>query len=149
MTINFNINKQELSTQFNQKVVADSRNYLIAKFNFTSSEWDRIPLKIALFTYNGQTYKKILGSDENCDMNECYIPPEVIHSPRFSVSIYGGDRITTNSVKINVEPSGYTENIINEKPTQSTLIQMEYLMQKYALICNNILQDCKKLVKEE
>jgi hypothetical protein len=47
-------------------------------------------------------------------MNECYVAPEVIRSPGFTVSCYCGDRITTNEVRVDVLTSGYTEKIVNQ-----------------------------------
>lgn len=147
MIISFAVNKQKLSRLDNQEIVADSKNYLIARFALQSIEWQN-NVVYALFSYKDKTYKKILGAEDGCDFNECYIPYEVIHSPQFTISLYAGDRITSTRVKIPVESSGYTENIINEKLTENTLDQMNNLLAKYAKICNNILQDCKK-IKEE
>lgn len=150
MTLEFIINNQSLTkykSQSSQKVVADSRNYLKALFHFQSEEWKN-QICYALFTYQGQTWKQILGVEEDCAWNECYVPEEVIHAPGFAVSCYCGDRITTNEVKVDVVSSGYTENVVNQRPTQSVMDQANALLKKYALICNSILQDCGK-IKEE
>lgn len=125
------------------QVVADSKNYLIAQFDFRTDEWLNGPVW-ALFTYEDQTYKKLLGA-EQLALNECYVPPEVIKSPSFTVSLYTGDRIVTEVVKKKVIPSGYTENIKNQNVSPSVLEQIDQLMKGYAIICNNILQDCKKI----
>ena len=80
MTLEFVVKNQTLTKHRNQenlKVVADSRNYLKAKFNFQTKEW-RDQVCYALFTYQGQTYKMILGSEKNCEYNECFVPFEVI-----------------------------------------------------------------------
>jgi hypothetical protein len=52
MTLDFIVNRQFLTkhrNQINQKIVADSRNYLKAKFHFQSEEWDG-QICYALFT---------------------------------------------------------------------------------------------------
>ena len=147
MTLNFIVNKQSLSkhkSQNDNRVVADSKNYLKAKFYLQSEDW-KGQLCYALFTYQGQTWKKVLGAEDDVEANECFVPEEVIHAPGFTVSCYCGDRITTNEVKIEVISSGYTENIVNQKVTPSAMDQMNTLFKKYALICNSILQDCGKI----
>ena len=150
MTLEFIVNRQFLTkhkSQLSQKVVADSRNYLKARFHFQSEEWQG-QICYALFTLQGQTYKMILGAEEDCAWNECYVPAEVISSPGFTVSCYCGDRITTNEVRADVVSSGYTENIVNQRITPSVLDQANAMMKKYALICNSILQDCGKIKDE-
>ena len=147
MTLDFIVNNQSLTkhkNQNSQKVVADSRNYLKARFHFQSEEWQG-QICYALFTLQGQTYKKILGAEEECEMNECFVSPEVISAPGFIVSCYCGDRITTNEVRVDVVSSGYTENIVNQRLTPSVMDQANALLKKYALICNSILQDCGKI----
>ena len=150
MTLDFIVNNQTLTKHKNQtgkRVVADSKNYLKAAFHFQSPEW-KDQICYALFTLHGQTYKKVLGAEEDCELNECYVSPEVIHSPGFTVSCYCGDRITTNEVRVDVLTSGYTEKIVNQNTTPSVMDQANALFKKYALICNSILQDCGK-IKEE
>ena len=150
MTLEFIINNQSLTkhkSQNSQKVVADSKNYLKALFHFQSEEWKN-QICYALFTHQGQTWKQVLGAEDGLEMNECYVPAEVIHAPSFTVSCYCGDRITTNEVRVDVVSSGYTENVVNQRETTSVMDQANALMKKYALICNSILQDCGK-IKEE
>lgn len=150
MTLDFIVNGQSLTkhkNQSNQKIVADSKNYLKALFHFQSEEWQN-QICYALFTISGQTYKTILGADQALGWNECYVPEEVIHAPGFTVSCYCGDRITTNEVRVDVVSSGYTENIVNQRVTPSVMDQANTLLKKYALICNSILQDCREIEKE-
>ena len=150
MILNFDLTNQTLTKSSDidtLNIIADSRNYLIARFNFNTEEWaDRIVY--ALFTYNKKTYKMILGADERLAANECFVPYEVIHSPGFTVSCYCDTRITTNPVSIKVKASGYTENIANQQATPSVMEQMNGYMKQYAMICNQILQDCQKIYNE-
>ena len=151
MTLIFYVNKQSLSlrpVQINTKVVADSKNYLKAQFVFQSSDWKESKIQYVLFSHNGKTYKKILGVEEGLAANECYVAPEVIKPGKFSVSIYCDNMITTNKVDVEVDPSGYTENIENQKATPSVMEQMNQLMYKYTSLCNEIYKECKK-IKEE
>ena len=127
---------------------ADSRNYLVAKFHFETEEWNNSDLKYALFTHNGKTYKQILGADEKLGINECRVPPEVIKVPGFEVSVYSGDLITTIPLTIRLKASGYTENIENQDVTPSVFEQMNKIMNRYAVLCNQILQDCEQIKQD-
>jgi hypothetical protein len=150
MTLNFYVNHQSLTINPAQKdieVVADSKNYLKAKFVFQTSEWKDFTPIGALFTHNGDTYLKLLGTD-GLAPNECYVSPEVIKTGSFSVSLCGGDFITTDTVNIKVKPSGYTTNIKNMDATPSVLEQHNELMFKYASLCNDILKECQRIQKE-
>ena len=113
MTLNFAVNNQALSlnrAQQNLKLVADSKNYLVTKFMFMSSEWKKGELVYALFSYDGRIYKQELGIEEELNPNECYVPEWVIRAPGFKVSLVGGDRITTNEVEVKLLPSAYTSD---------------------------------------
>jgi hypothetical protein len=115
MILNFDLHNQTLSKSSEVDtlhIVADSKNYLVAHFNFVTEDWkDRVVY--ALFTYNKQTYKMILGADDRLGPTECFVPHEVIHAPGFTVSCYCDTRITTNAVQVKAAKSGYTENIAN------------------------------------
>ena len=150
MTLLFYVKEQSLSLACKEQptIIADSKNYLKAQFAFQSSEWKSGKLLYALFTHNGQTYKKILGAENDLKWNECYVAPEVIKEGNFSVSVFCDDLITTNPVSLNVLKSGYTENIVNQKATPTVLEQMNQLMYKYASLCNEIHKDCERIQKE-
>lgn len=90
-------------------VVADSRNYLYACFNF-SAEWDG-QNKTAVFTHGENVYHVLLSNDE------CVVPHEVIKSPAYSVSVFAGDLITANETQVDVGVSGLKEGISPPKPT--------------------------------
>lgn len=147
MTLLFHINNQTLSinpAQKNITVVADSRNYLKVAFAFNTKEWQESTIVYALFSHCGKTYKKILGIEEGCAPNECYVAPEVIKEGGFVVSVYADNLITTNSVSIPVLKSGYTENIENQRTTPSVMEQMNEKMYQYAKLCNDIYEAIKK-----
>ena len=150
MKIQFEVINQTLTrskAHLNEKVIADSKNYLVANFNFRTEDWNGLEIW-AIFTHKGQSFKRLLGID-GLEYNECYIPFEVIHTPNFEVSLYGGNRITTNNHLIKVEPSGYTEKAINESfVSPSTVEQADGLMKEYAKICNEILLECREILNE-
>lgn len=151
MTLQFFVNNQNLSlnpAQRDVKIASDSKNYLKARFTFQTSEWTRGVLRYALFSHNGETYKKFLGIEPGCKSNECYVAPEVIKDGTFAVSVFCDDLITSTKVSIPVEDSGYTENISNQETTPTVLEQMNELMHNYASLCNEIYKECQK-IKEE
>lgn len=148
MTLLFYVNNQTLSlnpAQKNIKIVADSKNYLKARFIFQTSEWTRGVLRYALFTHNGKTYKKILGIEPGLKSNECYVAPEVIKEGSFTVSVFCDDLITSTAEVIPVSASGYTESIENQPNTPTMFEQMNQLMYKYANLCNDIYKECQHI----
>lgn len=152
MTLIFYVNNQSLAlspTQQNITVASDSKNYLKAKFIFQTSDWKKDTIKYVLFSHNGKTYKKILGIEEGLAENECYVAPEAIKPGKMYISIFSEDLITTNRVSIQVDDSGYTENIINQKATPSMQEQMNTMMYKYATLCNEILKECQNVLKQK
>ena len=151
MTLQFYVNNQTLSlnpAQKDIKIVADSKNYLKARFIFQTSEWTRGVLRYALFTHNGKTYKKILGIEPGLKSNECYVAPEVIKEGNFTVSVFCDDLITSTTEVIPVSASGYTEKIENQPSTPSVIDQINTMMYKYATLCNNILKECEQIKNE-
>ena len=155
MTLTFYVNNQSLSLNPNQKnieIVADSKNYLVAKFIFQSQDWKNKNIKYALFSHNGKTYKKILGAEAGLAENECLVAPEVIKAGAFSVSVFCESLITTHTIDIPVRASGYTEKIENQNANPSVMEQMNQLMYKYASLCNSIYEGCQEIeknIKEE
>lgn len=103
MQLQFLINKQYMRRMDNNRVVADSRNYLEAYFMF-SPDWDNIP-KTAVFSYEDDCYEVLIKN------NECKVPHEVIKAPEFQLSVFGGDQITTNIIQVNVIDSGLTPDV--------------------------------------
>lgn len=151
MTIKFNVQNHMLvihPSQAKLRLASDSRKYWVANFDLRTEEWKN-KIVFALFTFGERTYKMVLGADSELGWNECWIPAEVIHAPKFSVMLYCDNRITTNLVTIPVDNSGYTDKIMNQRVTPSIMEQMDELMKRYALICNSILQECYKIKNEK
>ncbi len=106
--LQFTVKNQTMNRTDKFKVVADSRNYLTANFIF-SDEWTS-PVT-AVFKYDESYYNVLLEG------NSCIVPWEVIKAPFFTVSVFSGDRITTNVIQVSVEKSGY---VIGESPKDPT-----------------------------
>lgn len=99
------------------RVVADSKNYLCARFSF--SECWRGLTKTAVFTgADGAVYHVLLEEDA------CLVPAEVIRPARFLISVFGGDRLTTDHAVVEVEASGCAEGVTPPVPTPDIYAQL-------------------------
>ena len=118
MKILFNVENQRLKRIDNNSVVADSKNYLKAKFNILSDDWEGE--KTAIFKNGNFKFHTLLNSDD-----ECIVPWEVIKPPCFTVSLFAGDLITADEISISVKKSGY-ENGTNapQDPTPDIYTQI-------------------------
>ena len=100
--------KQNLYRTDADGVIADSRNYLTAKFEL-SEEWTGEVT--AIFGYGGKFYHQVLTE------NSCTVPWEVIHAPYFTVSLFCGDLITSDELRIRVGKSGFEDGEVPGTPT--------------------------------
>lgn len=118
MTLLFNIDNQRIITANSRYVVADSREYLTARFVF-SGDWDGCT-KTAIFAGKDGTYEVLLTNDE------CTVPHEVLNG-RFGVSVFGisgNTRITTDTAYIAVHQSGFAEGETPSDPTPTVYEQL-------------------------
>lgn len=118
MILLFTVDHQRMDTSNVRHVVADSREYLKAKFIFTP-DWDGC-VKTAIFSGTEKAYEVLLTGDE------CTVPHEVLGG-RFGVSVFGinGDmRITTDTAYITVHKSGFAEGETPSDPTPTVYEQL-------------------------
>lgn len=121
MVLDFTVTNQTISFNERRQVVADSVNFLYAKFTF-SEEWDIADSKVAVF-YKTDTggrplhpaYEVTLAGDG------CTFPSAVIKPPVMWVSVYCMNAakqklITANMQPVSVIPSGFGENSILPLP---------------------------------
>lgn len=106
--IAFYANGQRLEMQSEPIVVAKSRNEYTAAFSFTE-DWKDITKKTAVFRRFSDGQSFTVDLDNN---GKCKVPWEVIETPRFYVSVYGGNLRTMTEVYVNVEKTGYDENAV-------------------------------------
>lgn len=117
--LTFLANKQVLTRTDNSLVVADSVEYLIAKFMFADG-WDG-KAKTVVFGNGTDVYTVPLVGDS------CMVPWEVLKASAFKVSVYGthdDERITTNMILIPVNESGYSEGLTPQPPTPDVYEQI-------------------------
>ncbi len=114
--LTFHVDGQYIRTQ-REKVVADSRNYLVAQFYF-SEQWQELPKTAVFQSVSGEVYHVLLEDDR------CMIPPEVIIPTHFLVSVFGGDRLTADTATVEVSASGYAAGGEAPVPTPDLYTQL-------------------------
>lgn len=116
MLLSFNVEKQIITRTDTEKVVTNSMNYLYAQFSF-SDEWTGE--KTAVFKGKHGTYNAILDAE-----NKCLVPWEILTEAMFDVSVFCGDLITANAVKIFTIQSGYEIGDESRIPTPEIYTQV-------------------------
>lgn len=114
LPLNFTVSGQRIYHYDRFNVVADSINYLYLKFKF-SVGWRTEP-KYALFYGVDRDTPPVEVLLEN---DGCFVPPEIIRSPCFHVSLYAANehrRITTELFKIPVLQSGFSADTVQPIP---------------------------------
>lgn len=117
--LTFLANKQVLTRTDNNVVVADSADYLVAKFTFAEG-WENMS-KTVVFGNGTDVYTVPLAIDS------CSVPWEVLNAGAFKISVYGthnNERITTNILSVPVEESGYSEGLTPQPPTPDVYEQI-------------------------
>lgn len=128
LKLKFNLRHQDIQLVNKGAVVAtDSKDYLVAKFNTVSDDWET-PLT-AVFTddKHKQPYAVIVGADERLAEDECFVPWEVLtDAANVYVSVYCGNLHTTVTASFKVRKSGYIEGETPPPPSPTvydTIIQ--------------------------
>lgn len=121
--ITFSVVNQKIRRTDSLAVVADSQNYLYAKFNFETYQWSGLT-KTALFRAgtSGQVYEMILEDDDTCE-----VPHEVLTEgdKYVYVSVFAGELVTANVAKVFVQRSGYWSDAESSSdPTPSVYQQI-------------------------
>ncbi len=114
--LDFSVDGQNIHAP-HQKVVADSRNYLLARFSF-DEVWQGLTKTAVFQGADGKVYHMLLEGDS------CAIPAEVIKPTRFTVSVFGGDRLTTDRAVVEVAASGMLDGVIPPVPTPDIYTQL-------------------------
>lgn len=105
--LSFSVINQELVRTDDLYLVNKIQNYVQIEFTFDGKEWEDID-KYVIFTTKKKNYSIPLGNKMICNTK---VPYQVLRHNKFYVSVFGGNRITTNEVKVVMDISGYTENI--------------------------------------
>lgn len=118
--LKFEVRNQIITRVDSFQPVAASVNYLLAGFVFKTGEWANTPLKTAIFETVDAAYKMVISN------GYCLVPWEVLQNPGYiSVSVFGGDRITTNKAKVYIAETGYVDDAQNDtEPTAAVYDQI-------------------------
>ena len=135
MIIEINIEKQIGSRTDQNKVVADSQNYLKVHFTFTD-EWTGTKTALFKHKHQKQSYAAILDETDSC-----IVPHEVIKSGCFYISAICGDLITANNVLIEVDDSGYNAGATLSDPTPSVYNQILTAAENAEKIAQSVRND--------
>ena len=106
MNLNFEVINQKLKRLDENIIINKTHNYVYCNIIFSTSDWTGLDKFIIFKDGWGDVYRVHLGEED--EFNDIKIPNNLMEGTRFSISIYGGDRLTTNELLIMVAPSGYT-----------------------------------------
>ena len=115
-TLDFFVDEQFIRAP-HHKVVADSRGYLTARFSFGEA-WQGLTKTAVFLGADGRTYHVLLTDDA------CEVPPQVLRPTQFFVSVFGGDRLTTDRVAVEVAASGFAVGITPPPTTPDIYSQL-------------------------
>ena len=155
IVLTFNVIGTDLRRTDINRIVAVSRNNVSAKFNF-NSDWDDISPKVVQFYKNEEYYNVSLENDE------CNVPWEVLtEAGTLSITVTGGDLITTTTVDINIygtglsdsglvptvaSPGVYSEIVKLASNIESDYSGMKSIIDAYEETVNNSMTDISEAV---
>lgn len=103
------------SARSREPIPSGNQNHIFARFTFTS-DWDGLN-RIAVFSRNNQDVFNVPIVDSVCP-----IPNEMLATPgTITVSVFGGDRRTVNSVALEVVQSGFKQGLPPSPPEPNSL----------------------------
>ena len=134
MIVSFSLKNQVIRRTDSNTVVAQSRNYLRAKFNALTDDW------IGPITAIFNEYTVLLDGN-----NECLVPWEVLQNPGVvKVSAFCGDLHTASVVTMVVNPSGYVDGETPEPPTPGVYEQLTGMVQNAIDTAQSVRDDANE-----
>ncbi len=136
MELNFKITNQKLELLENEFIVEKSKNYLYANFEFTTKEYDGL-VKTAVFNHSSlnNPVHVILDNDK------CLVPHEVILAGYIEVSVFAGDMIPTNVVRVSVNSTMSGDTVAPSEPTADVYTQIYELAQNACDVAQSVRDD--------
>ena len=115
--ITFRVENQKISRTDKFTVVANSHDYLRARFEFMTDEWSGS--KTAIFRRTDKRKLILMDNDE------CYVPWEFLDGKGIGyVSVFCGELVTANEAPMEISPSGYGEGYETQVPTPGVYEQV-------------------------
>ncbi|MFR3727637.1 hypothetical protein [Lacrimispora sp.] len=131
MILDFHVNKQKLIRADTEQPAAQSMQYLVCRFIFSSEDWANMEKHAVFKRYlggNSDAYTVPLNNE-----GDAIVPAEVITAKGFEVSVYGyndGQRITTNKIYVPVHETGYEQGGTPSTPAPALYEQLLDAMKK-------------------
>lgn len=130
MRLDFTLDRQVITRTDSNRVVAGSKGYVTAHFTDVSGDWHE-PVT-AIFG----TYVVLL------DNMECTVPWEALADPgAFEVSAFCGDLHTANTVRVDVEASGYNKGETPADPTPDVYQRFMEAVEESKRIAQSVRDD--------
>lgn len=130
MFVTFNLKNQVIQRTDRNVVAAGSKNYLFAKFNLLTDDWNGTITAV----FNDK--KQVLNEERVCE-----VPWEVLQNPGIvKVSAFCGYLLTSTIATIEVVPSGGTDGTVTEPPTPDVYAQITSLAQNAVDTANSVQQ---------
>lgn len=118
MILKFYVKNQTLVHSNRNVIASGSKNYLFAEFRF-SKEWAGINKTAVFVSADGsKRYHMLLNK------GRCAVPAELIADGGFYISVFGGDRITSTQIYIDVSESGIADGLTPPTPTSDIYDQI-------------------------
>lgn len=118
MVLKFYVKNQTLVYNQKEQTASGSKNYLYADFKF-SNEWSGLG-KTAVFVSADETIRYHMLLEDG----RCAVPSEIIAKGGFYVSVFGGNRITSTRVFVDVSESGIEPGLTPPEPTEDVYDQI-------------------------
>ena len=135
--LQFTVSNQTLERQDDFVVVEGSENYLRARFDFTTEDWDGL-IKTGVFIDEDGDIHPSLCADDICD-----VPKEWLIKQKGYVGVIGSDgstKITTRAVKVNIKEKGYVSAGEIDEETQTYFDQILQALAENLLEVRNLAE---------
>ena len=122
--IEFSVEKQKLTLLTKEPLRAKDENYFYAVFNLCE-KWSNVSGIKASFVRDDLSFViELTQGADNC--LECLIPWELMTDKgEFYVGVFGGDRILTNTVRVDVAESCLCDGVAPQPPTPDWFTKIE------------------------
>ena len=136
MELKFQITNQKLELIESDFIVEKSKNYLTAQFDFLTPEYDGL-VKTAVFYHNSleNPVYVILEGDR------CLVPYEAICAGYMEVSVFAGDLIPTNVVRVAVNSTMQGDAVAPKEPTADVYTQILEVADNARAVAQSVRDD--------
>lgn len=127
MILQFTIHKMQLKREDDEILASYSKNFIRCRFKCKNKWADLYKYALFIDVQNNQ-YIVDLGFG-GCV--SCKIPEEVLQGNYFSVSVFAGDRLTTEQTSVLIQPSGFNAKTQDALDDGLTIVDDDSLYDDY------------------